>query len=367
MSYDLWRRYAAEKGLPWKVVGTLKLAVEEEEVKQLDTYMRWSQRNLMDEDEVELLDAREVGNTEPHVACAGALHAKRETAVDFGAFTRSLRDEARTNGVKFLLNRRAIGLSGTGEGVEIEVEGSREPHLASFVINCAGGGAVDLAHSMGVGEEYTDLHFRGEYWRVGPNHGYLASRNVYTVPNRPEFPFLDPHWIVRVSGDREIGPNAVPVASPWTYEGFFEDISMVLQKFWEPPLRNKARLLASSTFLSLAAGEALGSISKSFLAARVQRFLPEMKEEMLAERRAAGIRSSVIDRRGKFVREAVELEGQSSLHILNYNSPGATGAPAYSATLLERLVNEGRVDHLRRKLEPRREPWDITKATVSST
>ena len=54
----------------------------------------------------------------------------------------------------------------------------------------------------------------------------------------------------------------------------------------------------------------------------------------------AGVRSSLIDRNG-FVPEAVFLEGVRSFHILNYNSPGATGAPAFSAFIVRKLIGGG--------------------------
>ncbi len=365
ISYDLWRRYAEERGLPWRVVGTLKLALCEEEVDQLDTYMRWAQLNRMEEGEVELLDARQVGHIEPHVRCVAALHAKKEAAVDFGAFTRELRKDAESNGVKFLLRRRVRSLSSTDEAVQMDVEGSRQPHQARYVINCAGGDAIDLAHSLGVGLEYTDLHFRGEYWRVGADFSHLARRNIYTVPRHPAFPFLDPHWIVRASGEREIGPNAVPVTSPWTYDGFYENLPSLFQKVWEPPLGNKARLLVSPTFLSLVLGEVFGSISKPLLATRVRRFLPDLREDMLDGRGTAGIRSSVIDRHGNFIREVLELEGRASTHVLNYNSPGATGAPAYTVSLIKRLESREHLEHLKRKSQSLRDPWDFEEVIAA--
>ena len=37
----------------------------------------------------------------------------------------------------------------------------------------------------------------------------------------------------------------------------------------------------------------------------------------------------------------MEREGQNSFHIVNYNSPGATGAPAYSALIVQKLQDKG--------------------------
>ena len=47
---------------------------------------------------------------------------------------------------------------------------------------------------------YTDLHFRGEYWQAPPQYQHMTKRSIYSIPKYPEYPFLDPHWIVRVEG-----------------------------------------------------------------------------------------------------------------------------------------------------------------------
>lgn len=364
-SYDLWKAYAELRNLPWKQVGTLKLALEEDEVPRLEEYLEWSGANGLAEDEVVFLGPSEVRELEPNVVCVGAVHATKETAVDFGAFTRELRKDAEGWGARFLFRRRVESIAVTDSGVEIHVEGTDYPHQARFVVNVAGGRALDLAHGMGVATMYADLHFRGEYWRVAPPAFDLSRRNLYTVPRYPEFPFLDPHWIVEATGEVEIGPSAVPVDGPETYRGFSKNLRSLGEKVWEPPLENKARLLVNPTFLQLALGETLGSISKRFLAERVQRFLPALKDRMLTVRGIAGVRSSLVDRRGGFLREIVELKGPSSVHILNYNSPGATGAPAYTSFLLNRLRDDGHLAHLRQRENRVRSFWSFDSVAES--
>ncbi|MBT5170997.1 MAG: FAD-dependent oxidoreductase, partial [Candidatus Nitrosopelagicus sp.] len=39
--------------------------------------------------------------------------------------------------------------------------------------------------------------------------------------------------------------------------------------------------------------------------------------------------------------DVLEREGHNSFHIVNYNSPGATGAPAFSALVVQKLQNKG--------------------------
>ena len=41
----------------------------------------------------------------------------------------------------------------------------------------------------------------------------------------------------------------------------------------------------------------------------------------------------------------MELENEHSFSILNYNSPGATGAPAYSCFIVEKLREKGFLEY----------------------
>jgi L-2-hydroxyglutarate oxidase len=109
----------------------------------------------------------------------------------------------------------------------------------------------------------------------------------------------------------------------------------------EAPLQNKFRLFRNREFLTLAWSEWRNALSKHSMGNRVRRFLPSLKDEYLIHPGNSGVRSNLIDAEGRFVREVVERQGEHSLHILNFNSPGATGAPAYGARLVGLLVEGG--------------------------
>ncbi|TMI70649.1 hypothetical protein E6H11_05045 [Candidatus Bathyarchaeota archaeon] len=94
------------------------------------------------------------------------------------------------------------------------------------------------------------------------------------------------------------------------------------------------------------------------MARRAQEFIPELKVEYLARPGIAGVRAQVIDRKGNFIKEAIELEGAHSYHITNYNSPGATGSPAFAAWLVKKLGEDGHLNHLTRNLG-KRGIWDF--------
>ncbi len=352
ISYHLWKRYAAQRGLPWAPVGTYEVALDEEGMEHLRAYVGYAAENGMEPSEVELLDGPEMAEREPNVRCEGALFSRTDTAVDYHAFTESLKADAEALGVRFLTGADASSVQATDGGVEIRVNGQEGPIRASYLIGCAGGSAIDLAHAMGVGLEYTDMHFRGEYWTIDPSAADLARHNVYSVPRHTDLPFLDPHWVVRVTGRREIGPNAVPVSGPSSYQGLFRPMVPWFAKFFEPPVFNKIRLMLDKDFLSLAAQEMWSSLSKEEMLHRVQRFLPALRPEHLVSPGTAGIRTPVVNRHGGIVKEAIEVPGPYSYHILNYNSPGATGSPAFAAYLVDRLANRGDLDHLRKNPKP---------------
>ena len=359
ISYHLWRKYAAEKRLPWTEVGTYEVALEDVTTGVLETYMRWAVENGMSPSEVELLDEREMRVREPKVRCASALLSKTDTAVDYRAFTGALRADAEAMGVRFLTGTSVQHATATGDEVEIALGGGRPALPAKYLVGCAGGEAVDLAQMMGVGLEYTDLHFRGEYWVVSEGKKDLARRNVYSVPRHRDLPFLDPHWIVRANGTREIGPNAVPVPGPRSYEGLLRPLTPWFTKLLEPPVENKVRLLLNREFVALTLQEMWSSFSKGEMLTRVQRFLPSLREEDLVSKGTAGIRSTVVNRHGAMMKEAIEVPGPHSYHILNYNSPGATGAPAFAAYLVDRLAARGDLDHLKRNPKPQKVwNWD---------
>jgi L-2-hydroxyglutarate oxidase len=357
-AYGMWKSYAKKRNLPWNPVTTLEVATRPEDLKRIEKYYHWGIQNGMGEDELEVLSAEELRKLEPHVRGYGAIWSKTDTSVDYQAFTKSLRADAESEGVKFLTGVDVGSFKVEGDSLQILPRGGGEPVRARFLINCAGGSSLHIAHMLGLGTEYCDLNFRGEYWEIDSNWTYLATRNIYTVAQHPELPFLDPHWIVRADGRREIGPNAVPVAGPYTYKGFFRNPTEAIKKIFEPPVANKLALLYNRDFLELAAQEWLSSISKGEMARRAQEFIPELKVEHLARHGVAGIRAQVIDRKGNFIKEAIELEGPHSYHITNYNSPGATGSPAFAAWLVNKLGENGHLNHLKRNLG-KRGIWDF--------
>jgi L-2-hydroxyglutarate oxidase len=80
------------------------------------------------------------------------------------------------------------------------------------------------------------------------------------------------------------------------------------------------------------------------------------------QRGTAGIRSQLIDAEGKFVPDTMLVKEDYSLHLLNYNSPGATGALPIGAAITDYLLRSGIIKNGRLKKEREKKSlWDIQK------
>ena len=337
--YDMWKTYAKLKELPFKEDGVIEVAQDQKGSKTLEKYLKWGKENGLNENEIILKSKSELKKLEPEIECYSALCVNRDASTDYSLLTKSLMKDSQQNGIKFLLNTKVTKIKKIKNRWSVTLNHEHEI-FTDFLINTAGGEAIDIAHSMNIADKFTDVHFRGEYWKAPKEYFNLTKSSVYSVPEFPDYPFLDPHWIIRIDGTCEIGPNAVPVFSPYGYNKS-ENLKEFVPKMLEMLSSGARKAIFDKQFQELAINEIQSSMSKSVMVDRVRRFLPKIRAEKITDRGTAGIRSSVIDQNGKFVPDVILLDDSMSFHILNYNSPGATGALPFSVYIINRLDEKG--------------------------
>lgn len=337
--YEMWEKYAELRELPFKKDGVIEVALKEKDIQILEKYLKWGIQNGLQERDIELVNKEKMKEKEPEIKCEGALCVYKDGSADYAIFTKSIMKDSKENGIKLLLDTKVTGIKKEKDQWKITLNHEHEI-FAKFIINAAGGEAVDIAHSMGAARNYTDVHFRGEYWKAPKEYHNLTKTSIYSVPEFPDYPFLDPHWIIRVDGTCEIGPNAVPVFSPYGYDKT-ENIKEFIPKILEMLGSGARKTIFDRQFQELALNEIQSSMSKSAMIDRVKRFLPRIDVDKITEKGTAGIRSSIIDKKGKFAPDVILIDEQSSFHILNYNSPGATGALPFSAHIVNHLNESG--------------------------
>ncbi len=337
--YDMWKKYSELKNLPFKEDGVIEVSQDKQGTKVLEKHLKWGKQNGLKDEEIKLLTKSELKKIEPEIECSDALCIYRDASTDYAIFTKSLMKDSKQNGIKFLLDTKVTGIKNKNGKWKITLNHDHEI-FSNFIINAAGGESIDIAHSVNVAKNFTDVHFRGEYWKAPKEYYNLTKTSVYSVPEFPDYPFLDPHWIIRVDGTCEIGPNAVPVFSPYGYKRS-ENLKEFIPKMLEMLGSGARKAIFDKQFQELTMKEIRSSLSKSAMVDRVKSFLPKIDADKITEKGTAGIRSSVIDEHGKFVPDVILMDDPMSFHIINYNSPGATGALPFSVYVINRLNEKG--------------------------
>jgi L-2-hydroxyglutarate oxidase len=353
LGYEMWQKYSSFKRMQFKHDGVLEVALDDKGLDRLYKYLEWGIANGLTKNELQLLDKNEVTKTEPNVRCVSAIYCSKDASVNYGAFTVGLLEDIQSFGSNSLLGHKVQRISSYGQGLYSIITNQRKEIRAEYLVNVAGGNSMDIAQMMGVAKGYTDIHFRGEYWQAPPEYHNLTKLSIYSVPKHPEYPFLDPHWIVRADNICEVGPNAVPVFGPYAYN-WRTNLANMLPKIMESSQTGARKIFFDRQFLSLVSTELKSSLSKTMMINRVREFLPPLRPSAFTQRGTAGIRSSVVDKNGRFIPDTLILERDSSLHVLNYNSPGATGALPMAANIASKIIRAGIVQTSERA----RSLWD---------
>lgn len=351
--YEMIKRYCAFHNLPFKEDGVVEVATDDREIDVLIKHVEWARRNGLNNEDIKFLSKSEMLEIEPNVKCESGLVCFQDASTDYGLINQKLKEDA----VKFGCNtsfenkfREICSNSNTGAKRRMTIIGTAKNITSDYVINAAGGNSLDIAHSVDLAKEFTDLHFRGEYLTAPPKYSNLTKRSIYSVPRYTDYPFLDPHWIRRTDGRCEIGPNAVPVFSPYSYN-LADNLKNVIPKIFESSKLGVVKLFLNKEFIRLVSNEVSSSLSKTNMINRVKRFLPSLNSSDFKQRGMAGIRSLLIDKNGNFAAESLLVENESSMHILNYNSPGATGALPFAANIVKQLIQKNIVNPTSRKVD----------------
>ena len=340
--FDMLKRYCTFHNLPFKEDGVIEIATNEREIDTLSKHVQWAHKNGLRDEDIKFLSKSEMLEIEPNVKCDAGLVCIRDASTNYGLINQKLMEDATKLGCNTTFENKFRSIqhnTNTNASRKMTIKGTVEDLATDYVINAAGGNSLDIAHNLDLAKEYTDLHFRGEYWAAPQKYNSLTKRSIYSVPRNTEYPFLDPHWIIRSDGRCEVGPNAVPVFGPYAYTSY-DNLKNVLPKIFDSCRVGVLKLLLNKQYIKLVSNEFSSSLSKTNMVNRVKKFLPSLNPNDFKQRGMAGIRTILIDKNGEFASESMVVEDDSSLHILNYNSPGATGALPVAANIARTLVQK---------------------------
>jgi L-2-hydroxyglutarate oxidase len=324
------RDYCLDKGLPYREVGKLVVAVDESELPALAEIERRSRENGVP-DLARIDDAGQLRDIEPHVAGVAAVHSPHTAVVDYAAITEAMAADVRSAGGAILLGHEVVALDIDGASVRLRTSDGSE-HVFDRVIACAGLQSDVVAALVGADPSPRILPFRGEYWSLDAARTDLVRGMIYPVPD-PRFPFLGVHFTRGVYDDVHVGPNAVPALAREGY-GW---LRISAKDTWESLRWPGAGALARQHW-RMGIDEISGSLIKPLYYRKARRFIPELRMSDLTAKSAAGVRAQAWGRDGALLDDfAVDQVGPVTL-LRNAPSPAATSSLAIADYLIKHYI-----------------------------
>jgi L-2-hydroxyglutarate oxidase LhgO len=322
---DLLRRYCEERQLPYDACGKLVVAVDDTEIEPLRVIEKKALANGVSG--LRWLEGGELTEVEPHVAGVAALHSPNTAIVDFVAVAHALAEDVIAAGGQVHLNCAVTGIVSQGDGIRVEINGSRDGMEFDRLVICAGLYADRLARQAGDTLGPQIIPFRGEYLRLVSTRQHLVRGLIYPVPD-PRYPFLGVHFTRRVDGSVDVGPNAVLALAREGYR--WRDIRLgdELEMLRWPGFRPMA-----TQHWRAGAYELWGSVWRRAMVSRARRYVPELRVHDVAAA-AAGVRAQAVDADGTLLDDfRIGVVGPSDrrgriVTLRNAPSPAATSSLA---------------------------------------
>lgn len=324
----LLRDYCAEHRLPYDECGKVVVAVDGTETARFEALARTARANGVPG--LRRLDPAGLADVEPHAAGLAALHSPHTAITDYVAITRSLAAEVEVAGGEVRCASPVTGIERAGGRVRVATP--QASYDVDRLVLCGGLQSDRLARLAGGGADPRIVPFRGEYLRVRAEKQGLVRGMVYPVPD-PRYPFLGVHFTRRVTGDLEVGPNAVLAPHRDAYRRrsvSAADLASTLAwpGFWR----------MASRHWRTGVTEVRGSLSVRAYLRAAQRYVPEIGPADV-ERAGFGIRAQAIERDGTLVDDFRIEHAHGVTSVRNAPSPAATSSLAIAEHVVDAIFS----------------------------
>ena len=282
---------------------------------------------------LKFLNTAELKVREPMVRATSTLLVPEEGIADYKAVMNKLVQliEERGGRVHFNSPVWSIQQNASGESVVTTETGT---YAFDRLVSCTG------LHSDRTFSKYTGkkgplriVPFRGEYLSFKPEFEHMVNHLIYPVPDA-NYPFLGVHFTRMVSGEREVGPNAVLAFKREGYTNKDFNFKDTIESLTYVGFLNFLR--KNFTF---AMGEFASSLLMSSFIAKAKIMIPEVEASVLVKG-SAGVRAQAMDPGGKLLMDFnIERDG-NQVHVLNAPSPGATSSLAIASFILDNYLTD---------------------------
>jgi L-2-hydroxyglutarate oxidase LhgO len=275
------------------------------------------------------IDGSGITDIEPHAAGLAALHSPVTAITDFTAIAAAYGEDIVAAGGRIALSSPVTGIERRGGAIELTTPGG--VHRVRQLVICAGLHADRVARGVDGEPGPRVIPFRGEYMAVNAAKRDLVRGLIYPVPD-PRYPFLGVHFTRRVSGEVEVGPNAVLALRRegyrWRDVGLRDVVDIVTWPgFWRMAARHWRTGIT----------EVRGSLSMTAYMRLASRYVPAIGAGDV-ERAGAGVRAQAVDRDGSLVDDFRINDRDGIVSIRNAPSPAATSSLAIAEHVVDRMA-----------------------------
>ncbi|MDI6703993.1 MAG: NAD(P)/FAD-dependent oxidoreductase [bacterium] len=198
----LFPKFCEELDVPFRKIGTLVVAKNKDEVKELKRLKKIGDTNGVPG--IEIISQHELKKMEPNIKGVASLYSPTGGITSPYTLTIALAENALLNGVKISLNNEVKGIR--RENGRLLVKTEKGEFKTGWVINSAGLFADRIAQMVGI-SDYRIYPCRGEYHILDKRTMGLINRMVYPVPPK-EGGGKGIHLTPTISGNILIGPSA---------------------------------------------------------------------------------------------------------------------------------------------------------------
>ncbi|MEU1049833.1 L-2-hydroxyglutarate oxidase [Streptomyces sp. NPDC005897] len=334
----LLREYCQDRGLAYREIGKLVMAVRQEELGRMENLYERAKNNHVPD--LRRVSKDEIKELEPHAGGIAALHSPRTAITDYPAIARAFAKDIADSGGEVRLGFPVTGITSVPGGIEVASGRPAEPPAEGRgrvkvhrLILCAGLQSDSVARLAQDTREPRIVPFRGEYMLLKPDRTHLVRGLIYPVPD-PRYPFLGVHFTPRVDGTVEVGPNAVLALAR---EGY---------KLTEVSPKDLLGLAAYPGSWRMAARhwrtgvkEYRGSLSTAAFMRDAGLYVPGVGARDVV-RGGAGVRAQALDRDGTLVDDFRIHQVGRITAVRNAPSPAATASMAIAEHIVDAVFGD---------------------------
>jgi len=319
------KAFCETHAIPFDECGKLLVATNELEMQRMQSLWERTEANGL---ERSWLSADELREREPNITGLGGVFVPSSGIVDYAEVAAAMGREFEIKGGEILYATPVTGLEERTD--EVVVKTTSGEFVARYLVSCSGLMADRVVQMLGLAPKFTICPFRGEYYRLPPEHSRIVNHLIYPIPD-PAMPFLGVHLTRMINGSVTVGPNAVLA---WKREGYNKrDFSLTdsLAMLANPGIRKVLRANLRPGLVELK-----NSLYKKGFLDEVRRYCPSLTSNDL-QPHPAGIRAQAVSNDGKLIDDFLFYNTRRTVNVCNAPSPAATSAIPIGAHIVGQI------------------------------